>query len=319
MKCPIVAIAVVLASAVLFAAQSQRPDEAGALRVDVRLVNVYATVVDTSGRYVDGLRQNDFIIQEDGRRQQLAHFDHNQDTPISLGIVLDTSGSMIAKLDTATDAIDRFLRTIHPDDDIFLMGFDSGTYLLQDFTSDRNKLRKALKYADAGGGTALYDALREGMKKVKRGENSKRAILLITDGQDTASESTFSEAREGVRESELLVYSLGISPSPNAGFPGGGGRGGIRFSARDSVDMNVLRDFAADSGGRAYLVSENMLGGKNSEFDRILAQIAAELRSQYTLAYYPSHPDDGQFHNIRVSTRYGYNVRARRGYVAGKS
>lgn len=318
MKSPIVVIAVVLAGAVLFAAQSQRPDEAGALRVDVRLVNVYATVVDTSGRYVDGLRQNDFVVQEDGRRQQLAHFDHNQDTPISLGIVLDTSGSMVAKLDTATDAIDRFLRTIHPDDDIFLMGFDSSTYLLQDFTSDRAKLRKALKYADAGGGTALYDALREGMKKVKRGDNSKRAILLITDGQDTASEATFSEAREGVRESEMLVYSLGISPSPNAGF-GLGGRGGIRFNSRDSVDMNVLRDFAADSGGRAYLVSENMLGGKNSQFDRILAQIAAELRSQYTLAYYPSHPDDGQFHNIRVSTRYGYSVRARRGYVAGKS
>jgi Ca-activated chloride channel homolog len=317
MKCPIVAIAVVLAGAVLFAAQSQRPDEAGALRVDVRLVNVYATVMDTSGRYVDGLRQNDFVVQEDGRRQQLSHFDHNQDTPISLGIVLDTSGSMVAKLDTATDAIDRFLRTIHPDDDIFLMGFDSSTYLLQDFTSDRTKLRKALKYADAGGGTALYDALREGMKKVKRGENTKRAILLITDGQDTASESTFAEAREGVRESELLVYSLGIAPSPNAGF--GGGRGGFRLGSRDSVDMNVLRDFAADSGGRAYLVSENMLGGKNSEFDRILSQIAAELRSQYTLAYYPSHPDDGQFHNIRVSTRYGYYVRARRGYVAGKS
>jgi VWFA-related protein len=317
MRSWIAAIALVVASAVLFAAQSQRPDEAGALRVDVRLVNVYATVIDTSGRYVDGLRQNDFIVEEDGRRQQLSHFDHNQDTPVSVGIVLDTSGSMISKLDTATDAIDRFLRTIHPDDDIFLMGFDSGTYLLQDFTSDRVKLRRALKYADAGGGTALYDALREGMKKVKQGANSKRAILLITDGQDTASESTFVQAREGVRESELLVYSLGISPSPNAGF--GGGRSGIRFSARDSVDMNVLRNFASDSGGRAYLISENMLGGKNSEFDRILAQIAGELRSQYTLAYYPSHPDDGQFHNIRVSTRYGYYVRARRGYVAGKS
>jgi Ca-activated chloride channel family protein len=318
MKPSIVAIVLVFVSAALFATQSERQDESSPLRVDVRLVNVYATVVDTSGRYVDGLRQGDFIVQEDGRRQQLAHFDHNQDTPISVGIILDTSGSMISKLDTATDAIDRFLRTIHPDDDIFIMGFDSETYLLQDFTSDRTKLRKSLKYADAGGGTALYDALREGMKKVKRGANTKRAILLITDGQDTTSESTFNQAREGVRESELLVYSLGISPSPSLPTTFGG-RGGIRFGGRDSVDMNVLRTFAGDSGGRTYLVSENMLGGKNSEFDRILAQIAAELRSQYTLAYYPSHPDDGQYHNIRVSTRYGYYVRARRGYVAGKS
>jgi Ca-activated chloride channel family protein len=312
----IAAVALALTGAALFAIQSDRPDETGPLRVDVRLVNIYATVIDSSGRYVDGLKQNDFIVQEDGRRQMLAHFDHNQDTPVSVGIVLDTSGSMSTKLDTATDAIDRFIRTIHPDDDIFLMGFDTETYVLQDFTSDRNRLRKALKYADSGGGTALYDALQDGIRKVKHGANTKRAILLITDGQDTTSQSTFNQARVSVRESELLVYSLGISPSPDARFfdtP----RGGLR-SQRDSVDMNVLRSFASDSGGRAYLVSENMLGGKNSEFDRILAQIAAELRSQYTLAYYPAHPDDGKYHDIRVQTRYGYFVRARRGYVAGK-
>lgn len=316
MKPLIAAVALAFTSAALFAIQSERPDETGPLRVDVRLVNIYATVIDSSGRYVDGLKQNDFIVQEDGRRQMLAHFDHNQDTPVSVGIVLDTSGSMSTKLDTATDAIDRFIRTIHPDDDIFLMGFDTETYLLQDFTSDRNRLRKALKYADSGGGTALYDALQDGIRKVKQGANTKRAILLITDGQDTTSESTFNQARVSVRESELLVYSLGISPSPDGRFFDSP-RGGLR-SQRDSVDMNVLRSFASDSGGRAYLVSENMLGGKNSEFDRILAQIAAELRSQYTLAYYPAHPDDGKYHDIRVQTRYGYFVRARRGYVAGK-
>jgi Ca-activated chloride channel homolog len=317
MKPLIAAIAIVLTGAVLLARQQEQRDEA--LRVDVRLVNIYATVMDTSGRYVDGLKQTDFIVQEDGRRQMLSHFDHNEDTPVSVGVILDTSGSMNAKLNTATDAIDRFIRTIHPDDDIFLMGFDTETYLLQDFTSDRTKLRKALKYADSGGGTALYDALQEGIKKVKHGGNTKRAILLITDGQDNTSESTFTQARLAVRESELLVYSLGISPSAESPiFNGRGGGGGNRLRSRDSVDMNVLQSFASDSGGRAYLVSENMLGGKNSEFDRILAQIAAELRSQYTLGYYPSHPDDGKYHDIRVQTRYGYYVRARRGYVAGK-
>jgi Ca-activated chloride channel family protein len=316
MKLTVAAVVFALTSAVLLAVQSQRPDEAEPLRVDVRLVNVYATVIDTSGRYVDGLKKSDFIIEEDGRRQTLSHFDHNQDTPVSVGIVLDTSGSMRTKLDTATDAIDRFLRTIHPDDDIFLMGFDAETYLLQDFTSDRAKLRKALKYADSGGGTALYDALQEGIRKVKHGLNTKRAILLITDGEDTTSQSTFAIARQAVRESELLVYSLGISPSEGAQIFNG--RGGA-FRTRDSVDMNVLKTFASDSGGRAYLVSENMLGGKNSEFDRILAQIAAELRNQYTLGFYPAHSDDGKFHNIRVLTRNGYYVRARRGYVAGRS
>lgn len=319
MKSLIAGIALVITSAVLLGTQSERPDEASPLRVDVRLVNIYVTVIDSSGRYVDGLKQNDFMVQEDGRRQTLSHFDHNQDTPISMGVVLDTSGSMTSKLETATDAIDRFIRTIHPDDDIFLMGFDTESYLMQDFTSDRNKLKKALKYADSGGGTALYDALQDGIRKVRHGANTKRAILLITDGQDTTSESTFSQARQTVRESELLVYSLGISPNPEARIIGGRGGGPSRLRSRDSVDMNVLRTFAADSGGRAYLVSENMLGGKNSEFDRILAQIAAELRSQYTLGYYPTHADDGKFHDIRVQTRYGYYVRARRGYIAGKS
>src|SRR5215470_8266657 len=100
-----------------------------ALRVDVRLVNIYTTVIDSSGRYVQGLRKNDFLVEEDGRRQELTHFDHNEDTPISVGIVLDTSGSMTTKLDTAVKAIDRFVRTLRQDDDIFLMAFNSEAYL----------------------------------------------------------------------------------------------------------------------------------------------------------------------------------------------
>src|SRR5262245_25979920 len=175
-----IAIAVALAATAVFAAQD-------GLRVDVRLVNIYATVIDSSGRYVQGLKQGDFIVEEDGRRQLLSHFDHNQDTPVSVGVVLDTSGSMRLKLDTATDAIERFVRTIHPDDDIFLMGFDNEPYMLQDFTSDRSRLRKSLRYADLGGGTALYDAMESALKKIKSGANTKHAILLVTDGQDTSS------------------------------------------------------------------------------------------------------------------------------------
>src|SRR5436190_1491251 len=126
-----IALAFAAATAPLIPAQD-------GLRVDVRLVNVYATVIDSSGRYVQTLQKNDFLVEEDGRRQQLAHFDRNQDTPLSIGILLDTSASMRLKLDTATDAVDRLVRTLHPDDDIFLMGFDNDAYLLQDFTSDRN-------------------------------------------------------------------------------------------------------------------------------------------------------------------------------------
>ena len=281
------------------------------LRVDVRLVNIYATVIDSSGRYVQGLKKTDFLVEEDGRRQELAHFDHNGDTPISVGIVLDTSGSMRTKLDTATNAVDRFVRTLHPGDDIFLLAFNSKAYLLQDFTNDRSRLRKALRFTDSGGGTALYDALEEALAKVKFGANNKHAILLVTDGQDTSSQASFGEVRQRIRESELLVYSLGIGPT--SGFVRA--RGPF-LRERDTVDMNVLRTFAGDSGGRAYSVNEDMLGGRNSPFEKILDQIAEELRYQYTLGYYPTHSDDGQYHTINVRTRNGYYVRARRGYVA---
>jgi Ca-activated chloride channel family protein len=303
MRIPIAFMLGFAATAALLAAQD-------GLRVDVRLVNIYATVIDSSGRYVQGLKQNDFIVQEDGRRQMLTHFDRNEDTLVSMGIVLDTSGSMRLRLDTATSAVERFIRTIHPGDDIFLMGFDNEPYLLQDFTNDRSKLMRALRYADSEGGTALYDALEQALTKIKSGENNKRAILLVTDGQDTSSQASLKDVRQRIRESELLIYSLGIV-SNELQFPGLGGRRG-----RDSVDMNILKEFASDSGGRAYSVSDDMLGGKNSQFAKILDQIAEELRNQYTLGYYPAHPDDGHYHSINISTRYGYYVRARRGYVA---
>ena len=258
------------------------------------------------------MKKSDFIVEEDGRRQELSHFDQNQDTPVSVGIVMDTSGSMRLKLDTAIDAVGRFVRTIHPDDDIFLMGFDREPYLLQDFTADRSKLGRALRDADSGGGTALYDAMEEALAKIKSGANHKRAILLVTDGRDTTSRASFAGIRQRIRESELLVYSLGILPAADLQFTNRGGRA----RGRDGVDMNVLKTFATDSGGRAYSVSDEMLGGRNSEFQRILDQIAQELRRQYTLGYYPVHPDDGQYHTINLRTRYGYYVRGRRGYVA---
>src|SRR5262249_989614 len=139
-------------------------------------------------------------------------FDQNADTPVSVRVVIDTNGSMRLKLDTAVDAVERFVRTVYSKDDIFIMGFDSEAYLLQDFTSDRAKLGKALRDADSGGGTALYDAMEQALAKIKKGSNNKRAILLVTDDQDTTSRASFAKVRQRIRESELLVYSLGIFP-----------------------------------------------------------------------------------------------------------
>ncbi len=182
------------------------------LRVDVRLVNVVATVTDDNGRYVEGLEAADFTLAEDGVRQQITHFSASHDLPVSVGIVLDSSGSMERKMSTAVRAVDRFLRSIHEDDDIFLMSFADSVKVRQDFTSNRDKLWDALEKVKPSGGTSLYDAVIEATDKIRKGKHPKKAILLISDGVDTSSEHDYNVTRLAVRESEVLVYALGIAP-----------------------------------------------------------------------------------------------------------
>src|SRR5438105_7298813 len=183
------------------------------LKVDVALVNVVATVTDETGHYVSDLSQDDLIVYEDGKVQKISHFSQSNELPVSIGVLLDTSGSMERKIGTATTAVERFIRSIHKDDDIFLMTFANRPELRQDFTDDRDRLARALRRVTVGGGTALYDALDEGLRKIKQGRHEKKAILLLTDGEDTSSFMSFDQAESMVRESELLVYCLGISPS----------------------------------------------------------------------------------------------------------
>src|SRR5262245_22793249 len=144
---------------------------AAQLKVDVALVNVVATVTDDKGRYVSDLTADDLIVAEDGQPQNIVHFTQSNDLPVSVGIVLDTSGSMERKIGTATSSVERFVRNIHNDDDIFLMTFSERPTLRQDFTDNRDKLAAALRRISVGGGTALYDALEEGLHKIKDGKH----------------------------------------------------------------------------------------------------------------------------------------------------
>ncbi|HMF01780.1 MAG TPA: VWA domain-containing protein [Terriglobia bacterium] len=342
------------------------PIVAAQLKVDVALVNIVATVTDETGHYVSDLTQDDLIVEEDGKQQTIAHFSQSNDLPVSMGVVLDTSGSMERKIGTATAAVERFIRSIHREDDIFLMTFSNRPDLLQDFTDDRDKLARALRRVVVGGGTALYDALDLSLRKIKHGTQDKKAILLLTDGEDTTSESTFEEAQTAVRESEILVYCLGISPSgrpltertpyptgpsgpsgpngrrgpigipfptipgiPIPGSPGGGPRIPGRYPAfpqqnprtrtqigQDTVDMQVLEAFADASGGKAWLVSGNWTENRGSEIQGVLDEIAAELRNQYSIGYYPPHDlKDGKWHRIEIrSKNKRYHVRARKEY-----
>jgi VWFA-related protein len=335
------------------------------LKVDVSLVNVVATVTDDNGHYVPDLTADDFVVSEDGERQTIAHLTQSSDLPVSMGVTLDTSGSMERKIATATNAVERFIRSVHEDDDIFLMTFSDRPVLRQDFTSDRDKLAAALRKVSVGGGTALYDALDDSLRKVRKGEHDKKAILLITDGEDTSSYIDFDQASLAVRESELLVYCVGISPSGGPlsegtpgttppTFPGGGrtGPGGTRRGGnggtinipfpggsipfpfprprpfafqmqrprgpitRDSVDMTVLNSFADASGGKAWLLSGTWTDGRGNQVEAILDEIAAELRSQYSIGYYPNHSlQDGKWHRIEIQAKDPhYHVRARKEY-----
>ena len=315
---------------------------AAQINVKVQLVNVVATVTDNRGRYVDNLKASDFVLLEDGEPQQIAHFAHSNDLPVSVGIVLDSSTSMERKISTATRAVGRFIRDIHADDDIFLMTFDQSVRLRQDFTSDREKLAQALDNVGLSSGTSLYDGVIDGLIRLRKGKHQKKAILLISDGVDTSSHSNLEKARIAVRESEALVYALGIAPDAAARapmsedpairvprrtpptFPGGTtfpfpipGRqfpgGNTRNSDLDAVDMKTLNMFAQASGGNAWLITPD---NRRNRLQEVLDEIADELRNQYSLGYYPTHDlKDGKWHRIelKLKTR-GLNVRFKEDY-----
>jgi Ca-activated chloride channel homolog len=298
---------------------------AAQVRVDVRLVNIIATVTDDAGRYIGNLTADDFIVQEDGALQKISHFSQDHDVPVSVGVILDTSGSMERKIRTAVDAVDRFIRRTNTEDEIFLMTFSSEPLLRQDFSNDRDKLSQSLRKMWVTGGTALYDAVNEGIEKVQTGRHEKRALLVITDGQDTSSVTKLEGVLQNIRQTEVLVYAIGITPSSysqktsrnpfNLPLPAILSGRSSRQNKRDDVDMKVLHAFAENSGGRAFLLSENF-SKRGTEIEKVLTRVADELRSQYTLGYYPPQSDDGQFHSIQVRTTTGGSVRTRKGYLA---
>ena len=286
------------------------------VRADVLLINVVATVVDGKGRTVPNLTADDFILEEDTQPQTIKLLLPSADLPISIGVVLDTSNSMQSKIRTAQRAVDRFLSVIHKDDEIFVMTFARSASVIADFTSDRRALTNALLTGvNLTGGTSLYDSLYQALQKVQQGRYQKKAILLVTDGEDTTSLTRFDKALQFIREAEMLVYSIGIKGAP--GFEMGSDplSGDARIApSSTTVDMKVLNKFGELSGGRAWEISEAAFG-KN--MDAVLDTLAAELRSQYSIGYYPTHPKkDGKWHSVRLRMKNpDYVARGRTEYL----
>jgi len=328
--------------------QSQPPkpsDEQGfRFKSGVELVNVTATVSDSTGRFVPGLRAEDFRVYEDDQPVAVTHFSAER-IPVSLGIALDTSGSMVGeKIQAAQSALDRFLYDLlDRQDELFLYRFSNFPTLLQGWTTDRQLISRALGRLTPNGGTAMYDTVAEAIPLTQRGVNRKKALLVISDGNDTSSRTSIREVKQLIRESEVIVYAIGIdgegettSRPPTArppipfpfpprgrggrgGWPpiggGGGGSGGgwprSRTPSDDRVNVVALRDMTDDSGGRTEIVRAAR------DLNPATENIADELSKQYYLGYPSSAKKDGRWHSIRVEVANGnYRVRARRGYVA---
>jgi len=281
------------------------------------LINIVATVVDPKGRLVPNLTIADFIVEEDGQPQTIEHLVPSADLPVSIGVVLDASLSMESKIRTAQRAVDRFLSMIHKDDEVFLMTFARQSSLIADFTSDRATLTNALLTGvNLSGGTSLYDSLYQALQKVQQGRYEKKAVLLVTDGEDTTSLTRMDKALQYIRDADMLVYSIGIKGAPGFDMSADPAIGspGSRPPSNTTVDMKVLNQFGEASGGRAWEISEAAFG-KN--MDAVLDTLAAELRSQYSIAYYPTHPvKDGKWHKVRIRMKNPeYSARARKEYL----
>jgi Ca-activated chloride channel family protein len=343
----VAAIALALAVASLGAQQGAgtTPDENGAFRFKsgVELINVTTTVSDASGRFVSGLRKEDFSVYEDDQPVELTHFSAER-VPVSLGIVLDTSGSMDgSKIEEARTALNRFLfDLLDREDEIFLYRFSNFPVLLQGWTTDRQRLGRVIDRITANGGTAMYDAVAEAVPLAQEGQFRKKALVVISDGNDTGSQTSIRELKQQIRESEVLVYAIGIDgeseaptyrpiPQPRQPprlpipfpfpVPGRGGRTfpllpGAQRSWRinpgdDRVNVAALRDMTDDSGGRTEVIRDAR------DLNPATASIADELSKQYYLGYQAAGKKDGRWHSIRVEVRGGrYTVRARKGYVA---
>jgi Ca-activated chloride channel family protein len=309
-------------------AEAQSPQAQTTIRVDVNLVSFPVTATDSHGRFVGTLRREDFRLLEDGIQQTVAVF-HNEVMPVSMGIVVDTSGSMANKLPQAVDALEHFVRTIQPDDDVFLMRFSSAVQLMLDFTADRDLFSRAARRLRANGATRLYDALADALDKVRRGRHQKKALLLITDGEDTSSGINFQEVLDLARGSEVMVYCIGIGQrergegesrggSTPQGRSGGGGPGGSRPGqgfpfpfpipgipggrqpvpsgggrAGSRVDLETVDmhvlEAIADATGGRAFHLQRVDRSGQDSIDATAQRISDELRHQYALGYYPSN------------------------------
>jgi Ca-activated chloride channel family protein len=276
---------------------AQRPR----LRSSVELTVVTATVRDENGKLVTGLPKEAFEVFEDGAPVSIAQFT-NERVPLGLGLLLDISDSMFGRrIKDAEEAVERFLtKLLDPSDAFFLMTFNHRPQLLFGWQSDATGVHDLLAGLHPTGSTAIYDAMVAAMPYLDNRPRERAAMVLVTDGADTASDLTLHDLRPSLVRSDAFVYAIAIdTPEPQP--------------IAHRVNVDTLNEITGQSGGRTEVVRAT------EDLDVATASIADELNHQYVIGYSSPHPGDGQYHSIRVrSTNPVYKVRARTGYVAAR-
>jgi len=277
----VIFVVVLLAAGVVYAQKS--------LKVDVDLVMFNVAVANSENRFVMDLKAEDFQVFEDKVEQTIGYFS-NDVTPVSIGIVFDLSHSMRKKIDVAREAAARFLESGTPEDEYFLVEFSNRAKLAEGFTTDISRLRDSLTLKPAEGSTALYDGIYLGLTELKRGQNPRKALLLITDGEDNHSRYSRGDLREYIREADAQIYVIDLGRA-------------------------LLGDLAEMTGGRSYRASVD-------ELQDVCEKIALEIKSQYVIGYESTNTSkDGKFRKVRlrVNSPAGMgkvSLRTRDGYYA---
>lgn len=256
----------------------------GNIRVDTILVQIPVTVMDPLNRFVTGLERDNFRVFEDKKEQTVTAFS-SEDAPLSVGVVFDCSGSMGAKLQKSREAVAQFFKTANPQDEFFLVQFNDRAELIQPFTTRLEEIQNRLAFTQSKGRTALLDAVYLALHQMKKAKNSRKALLVISDGGDNNSRYTEGEIKGLVREADVQIYGIGIYESAS-------NRG---RTAEELSGPSLLSEIAEQTGGRQFPV-ENL-----NELPDVAAKIGIELRNQYVLGYSPANQQrDGKYRRIQV-------------------
>jgi Ca-activated chloride channel family protein len=251
------------------------------LKVDVDLVLVPVTITDPMNRLVTGLEKENFQLYEGSAQQEIRTFS-NEDAPVSLGVIFDSSGSMSSKMDRAKEAVMEFFKTANPQDEFFMITFSDEPEEVSDFTSSVDEIQNKLVFAVPRHRTALLDAIYMGINKMRQAKYAKKALLIISDGGDNHSRYTENEIKSVVKEADVMIYAIGIYDR-------------YASAIEERLGPELLSDISELTGGRAFTIDNpNDLGD-------VATKIGVELRNQYVLGYRPNKiVRDGKWRKIKV-------------------